>query len=76
MVFFRSDNLSAAFRLLASMAGPGNAPVAARRVLPWDDWTVDQGYFPDALIRWTFGTTWSLVGTLWTLGAVTRIQWR
>jgi hypothetical protein len=53
------------------MAGLGNAPVAARRVLPWDDWTVDQGYFPDALIRWTFGTTWPLVGTLWTLGAVT-----
>ena len=70
MVLFRATDLGTATRLFAAMAGFGNAPVPQRVLLDWDQWGIVQGYIPEHLVVEWFGATWSVVGSLWTLGAL------
>jgi D-alanyl-lipoteichoic acid acyltransferase DltB (MBOAT superfamily) len=69
MVLFRATGLGAAGRLLAAMAGFGAAAVPGQEPLEWDRWGIERGYIPEQVVGW-FGTTWSAVGSLWTLGAL------
>jgi len=70
MVFFRAANVGAAGRLLAAMSGFGGAAPAHQVVLQWDKWGISEGYFSEPFILAWFGTQWTMVGSLWTLGAL------
>ncbi len=71
MVFFRASNVGAAGRLLAAMFGFGGAVVPQNVLLDWDQWGIRHGYFSEPFILAWFGTTWTIVGSLWTLAALT-----
>ena len=70
MVFFRAADMPSALLLLKNMAGIGTAPPAASLTLPWDTWTLQRGYVPEQFVRHAFGVTWTVVGSLFTLGAL------
>ena len=70
LAIFRSADLDAAGRMLTAMAGFGNAPVAELILLPWDAWGIRQGYISEAFVRTWLGSSWTAVGTLWTVVAV------
>jgi hypothetical protein len=38
--------------------------------LPWDRWAISRGYFSEHFARYWFGTTWSMVAMVWTIGAL------
>jgi alginate O-acetyltransferase complex protein AlgI len=69
-IFFRAPDIRTAWRLLVAMAGFGQAEVPDEVTLPWDKWGIKMGYIPDEFVRTLFGSTWSMVGTLVTLGAL------
>jgi len=70
MVFFRAADVGAAARLLAAMGGLGHATVPHEAVLGWDRWAFRHGFFAEPFVLTWFGTTWTMVGSLWTLGAL------
>jgi alginate O-acetyltransferase complex protein AlgI len=72
-VFFRSPDMTTAWHLITAMVGLGDAPVAAHLALDWDDWLISQGVVSDTFLRTWFGTSWTMVGMLWTLGALAII---
>jgi alginate O-acetyltransferase complex protein AlgI len=69
MVLFRAPNFAAAGRVLGAMAGVTHSPVAEHG-LSVDSWLINNGYISDLFVRTWFGTTWSAVGTVWTLVAL------
>jgi alginate O-acetyltransferase complex protein AlgI len=68
--FFRAADIAASGHLLAAMAGAGGAPVPQTLALQSDLWMISKGYLSEALLRYWFGTTWTMVATLWTLFAL------
>ena len=70
MVFFRASDMSAAWLLLKSMMGLHSPQAPAILTLPWDEWGIKHGYLPGELIRSVFGRSWTAVGTLWTIAAL------
>jgi D-alanyl-lipoteichoic acid acyltransferase DltB (MBOAT superfamily) len=66
VVFFRAADMEAAWRLVAAMAGLGEAVVPDRLTLEWDRWVIQHGYVSEALVRIWFGSTWTVAATLWT----------
>jgi alginate O-acetyltransferase complex protein AlgI len=69
IVLFRAPDIQSAGRLFSAMAGFGHAPVPGHLGLTWDVWSIEKGYVSEAFVRTWFGSTWSAVGTLWTIGA-------
>jgi alginate O-acetyltransferase complex protein AlgI len=69
---FRAADFGAATHLLTAMGGYGGAPIAERH-LPLDDWMVRHGYVSGPWLRAWFGTSWSMVATFWTVGALAVI---
>ncbi len=70
MVFFRAADMPSAILLLKNMAGIDTAAPAAAVTLQWDVWGIRRGYLSEDFIRHVFGSTWSMVGSVWTLGAL------
>jgi D-alanyl-lipoteichoic acid acyltransferase DltB (MBOAT superfamily) len=70
LTIFRSANISTAGRMLAAEVGLAGAPASPQIIVPWDFWGIEQGYFSEAFIRAWFGSYWSALGTLVTLGAL------
>jgi alginate O-acetyltransferase complex protein AlgI len=68
--FFRAADIDASRHLLTAMIGLGNAPVPESLTLPWDRWAISRGYFSEHFARYWFGTTWSMVAMVWTIGAL------
>jgi alginate O-acetyltransferase complex protein AlgI len=70
MVFFRAADMPSALILLQNMVGIGTAAPADALTLHWDSWGIRHGYLPGPLILAVFGQTWTVVGSLWTMGAL------
>jgi D-alanyl-lipoteichoic acid acyltransferase DltB (MBOAT superfamily) len=70
MAFFRAADIETSWRLLAAMSGFGPPAADEGLALTWDDWLIRSGYVTEPFILTWFGTTWSMVGTLWTLTAL------
>jgi hypothetical protein len=70
MVFFRAADIGAAAAMLKAMAGFGRAPYAEEIKVAWDLWGIRVGYIPEDFVRIWVGAHWSVIGTLWTLGAL------
>jgi alginate O-acetyltransferase complex protein AlgI len=70
VVFFRASDMAASAQLLAAMAGMGLGSVPQTLGLQWDLWMISKGYLSEAFILNWFGSTWTMVGTLWTLFAL------
>ena len=74
-VFFRAIDIDAAWHMLTAMSGFGEpAGAAAPFVTDWDGWLVRHDYISGDFVRAWFGTTWSMIGTLWTCAAL-AIAW-
>src|SRR5260370_25251956 len=69
MSLFRAANLDAAWKLIAAMGGFGNAPIADRH-FEADDWMILHVYVSDMFVRTWFGSSWSMVATIWTLAVL------
>ncbi len=69
-VFFRAPDIDTSWRLIQAMFGFGDATLPARITHPMDDWGVRHGYLSESFLRTWFGTTWSMVGTIWTVAAI------
>jgi alginate O-acetyltransferase complex protein AlgI len=70
MVLFRAADIGAATTMLKAMAGLGHAPYADEIKVAWDLWGIRVGYISEDFVRGWLGPYWSVVGTLWTLGAL------
>jgi hypothetical protein len=70
MVLFRAPDIGAALAVLGAMVGQGGAIPARSLAVGWDLWGIREGYISEAFVRQWLGSYWSLVGTLWTLGAL------
>jgi hypothetical protein len=70
MVFFRATDMPSALLLLKNMAGIDTAAASATVTLHWDVWGIRRGYLSEAFILQTFGATWTVVGTAWTVAAI------
>jgi len=70
VVFFRAADIGAATHMLKSMAGFGNAPYAETMNVAWDSWGMRVGLISEEFVRTWMGAYWSVVGTLWTAGAL------
>jgi D-alanyl-lipoteichoic acid acyltransferase DltB (MBOAT superfamily) len=70
MVFFRAADMPAAVLLLKNMAGIDTAAPPALLTLPWDGWGIRHGYLSEDFIRHVLGNTWTVVGSVWTLAAL------
>jgi len=70
MVFFRAADMPAAVLLLKNMAGIDTAAASAAVTLHWDIWGIRRGYLSETFILQALGTTWTVVGTAWTLAAI------
>src|SRR5262249_19357474 len=73
-VFFRAIDIDASWHLIKALSGPRGARATAPIAGGWGGWVIPHGYGSEALVRAWFGTTWSMVGTLWTLAAL-AIAW-
>jgi hypothetical protein len=62
--------MPSAVLLLKNMGGIDTAQPTAAIVLHWDIWGVRRGYLSEEFIRQVFGSTWSVVGSIWTLCAL------
>jgi alginate O-acetyltransferase complex protein AlgI len=69
-IFFRSSDIESCWRLLKAMVGFGDAKPQDQVLLPWDEWGIRAGYISEDFVRAWFGSTWSVVGTLWVVGAL------
>jgi alginate O-acetyltransferase complex protein AlgI len=70
MVLFRAPDIGTACRMLAAMVGQGGAAPARSLAVTWDLWGIREGYISEPFVRQWLGSYWSVVGTLWTLGAL------
>lgn len=70
MVFFRAADMPSALGLLGAMAGLVEAPPANGIILPWDRWGIVHGYLPGDVVLAVFGNTWTVIGTVSTLAAL------
>jgi alginate O-acetyltransferase complex protein AlgI len=70
IMIFRSPNIQTAGRMLAAMVGVGGAPASPPIIVRWDFWGIEKGYFSEAFVRAWFGSYWSALGTLVTLGVL------
>jgi hypothetical protein len=70
MVLFRAADIGAAVGLFAAMVGQGGAAPARSLAVGWDLWGIREGYISEPFVRQWLGGYWSVVGTLWTLGAL------
>jgi D-alanyl-lipoteichoic acid acyltransferase DltB (MBOAT superfamily) len=70
MVLFRAPDIGTALNLFASMLGGGGAGEASTLAVGWDLWGMRAGYISEAFVRHWLGSYWSVVGTLWTAGAL------
>ena len=73
-VFFRATDIDAAWHILKAMSGFGDAVAAGAITMEWDDWLIRRGYVSAPFVLSWFGTTWSIIGTLWTALAL-AIAW-
>ncbi len=71
MVLFRAADLGAAGRLFVAMTGISSAAVPDQVTLFWDQWGIRHGYISESFVLQWFGATWSVVGSLWTVAALT-----
>lgn len=69
-VLFRAADLSTAWHMFTAMAGHGGNGSAAEAALQWDDWKMRFGYTMQSVLRTWLGTTWSVVGMMWTVVAL------
>ena len=69
-VFFRAADIGASWHLIKAMTGFGDAGIAEHLALQWDDWMIRHGYLSELFVRTWLGTTWSMVGTFWTIAAL------
>jgi hypothetical protein len=69
-VFFRATDLNSALHLLAAMAGWADAAIPERITLPWDAWSIRNGYLSERFVLTWLGETWSMTATLLTAGAL------
>jgi alginate O-acetyltransferase complex protein AlgI len=65
MVFFRAADLPAAVRLLEAMIGQSAATPSYFLGVTYDHWGINHGYLPGPFIISLFGSTWSVVETIW-----------
>ena len=70
MVLFRAPDIGTAISMLAAMVGLGGAPTASNLAVTFDLWGIRAGYISEAFVREWLGSYWSVVGTLWTAGAL------
>jgi D-alanyl-lipoteichoic acid acyltransferase DltB (MBOAT superfamily) len=70
MTMFRAQNIQAAGTLLQAMAGFGTSAENAPLAVPWDLWGIRQGYISEPFVRTWFGSYWTAVGSLTTIGAL------
>ena len=70
MVFFRAADMPSAILLLKTWRASTPPQPAAAIILHWDIWGIRRGYLSEEFIRHVFGSTWSVVGSVWTLGAL------
>jgi D-alanyl-lipoteichoic acid acyltransferase DltB (MBOAT superfamily) len=70
MVLFRAPDLPTALSMLVAMLGQGGAEPAHSLAVGWDLWGIREGYISEAFVRQWLGGYWSVVGSLWTLGAL------
>lgn len=68
-VFFRAPDVGTAMHMLTAMVGLGGAPVS-ETYSALDASLIHNGYASDLFVRTWFGSTWSMVASLWTLGAL------
>jgi len=73
-VFFRAFDLDTSWHLIKAMTGFGDVGMAAAIAPDWDGWMIRHGYVSEALVRNWFGANWSVVGTLWTIAALS-VAW-
>jgi len=69
LALFRAADLDAAWNLISTMGGLGNASIADLH-FEADDWMIRNGYVSDLFVRTWFGSAWSMVATIWTLAAL------
>ena len=69
-VFFRAADIETSWHMIAALSGFGGAPVPELITLKWDGWGIQRGYISETFVRTWFGSTWTMVGTLWTLLAL------
>jgi len=69
-VLFRAADIAASLHLLTAMAGLADAAVPESIALPWDRWAIRQGYVSEEFVRTWLGSTWSVVGSVWTGAAL------
>ena len=70
LAFFRAADIETSFRLLTAMAGFGHAQAPDYLTLRWDIYGIEHGFFSEHFVRTWFGSTWSAVGTLYTVAAL------
>jgi D-alanyl-lipoteichoic acid acyltransferase DltB (MBOAT superfamily) len=70
MVFFRASDIGSAWSLLQAMAGFGKSTGQAPITLVWDNWLIAKGYVSETFVRDWFGASWTVVGSLWTMAAL------
>jgi hypothetical protein len=68
-VLFRAADIDTTWHLIKAMSGFGDA-MTATVTHPLDEWGVKNGFISETFVRTWFGTTWSMVGTVWTVAAV------
>lgn len=68
MTFFRAADIQSAILLLKAMFGMGSAPANAPLLVDYDFWLIGKGTITEAFAREWFGSYWTLVGSIWTLG--------
>jgi hypothetical protein len=73
-VFFRAVDIETSWHLLVSMAGLGAPGSVESLSLDADKWMVTHGYVSETFLAGWFGTTWTMVGTLW-LAFALAVAW-
>jgi alginate O-acetyltransferase complex protein AlgI len=74
-VFFRAEDIGAAWRILVAMAGLANAPAPITLSHESDDWFIAHGLVTKHFVESWIGDTWSLDATGVTFIAIAIMLW-